>query len=223
MIWRYLVAAIEIGVTYRDTQRTGGPEEDGRWPFRVRPSDGFVQQDYTSHLIPAIQLLEELERRTLDASFGVAAQRAWAWLENNPMNPASVNFERWEGFYEDIGPESAGLGDHYGAEATAVALIERNAPGDLERAIAIRDWSTSVFLAPDGVQNGSGFYTWSIREWQAWMNTTYAATAQWGVPATPTRSGDARHAAARPGVAHARARGAAQSHLRSGAGVERAD
>lgn len=178
---RYRDAAVEIGETYRDTQRSGDASEDGRWPFRVRPSDGLVRQDYTSHLIPAIQLLEDLEARVPGEGFASSAQRAWAWLENNPMDPQSPSFQRWEGFYEDIGPESAGLGDHYGAEATAVALLARDQPGDVERAIAIRDWSTSVFLAPDGVQNGNGFYTWSILEWQAWMNTTYAATAQWGV------------------------------------------
>ena len=178
---RYYDAAVEIGETYRDTQMGGPVEDDGRWPFRVRPSDGLVRQDYTSHLIPAIELLEELEARMPAQGFGDAAQRAWAWLENNPMDPASPSYQRWEGFYEDIGPESAGLGDHYGAEATAVALLERGLPGDVEKAIAIRDWSTSVFLSPDSNQNGDGFYTWSILEWQAWMNTTYAATAQWGV------------------------------------------
>jgi len=178
---RYFDAAVEIGETYRDTQQSGDASQDGRWPFRVRPSDGLVRQDYTSHLIPAILLCEELDRRLPGQGFDLTAQRAWAWLQNNPMNPESPSYQRWEGFYEDIGPESAGLGDHYGAEATAAALIARNEPGDLEQAIAIRDWSTSVFLSPDDVQNGNGFYTWSILEWQAWMNTTYAATAQWGV------------------------------------------
>ena len=178
---RWLDAAVEIGTTYRDTQMSGDVADDGRWPFRVRPSDGLVRQDYTSHLIPAIELLEDLEGRLPGQGYGDAAQRAWAWLQNNPMNPASPSYQRWEGFYEDIGPESAGLGDHYGAEATAVALLERGQPGDVEEAIAIRDWSTSVFRSPDGTQNGNGTYTYSLLEWQAWMNTTYAATAQWGV------------------------------------------
>ena len=178
---RYLDAAMEIAATYVATQLTGLEDDDGRWPFRVRPSDGFVRQDYTSHLIPAIRLLESMEARSSGQGFGAAAQRAWAWLENNPMNPLSSSYQRWEGFYEDIGPESAGLGDHYGAEATARALIERDGVGDIEAAIAIRDWSTSVFFAPDGLQNGNGFYTAAILEWQAWMNSTYAATAQWGV------------------------------------------
>ncbi|HKK70701.1 MAG TPA: hypothetical protein VKA86_05740 [Candidatus Krumholzibacteria bacterium] len=178
---RYFDAAVEIGATYRDTQLEGPVEDDGRWPFRVRPSDGLVRQDYTSHLVPAIRLLEELEERRPGQGFGDTAARAWSWLENNPMDPASASYQRWEGFYEDIGPESAGLRDHYSAEATAEALLERGAPGDLEKAIEIRDWSTDVFFAPDGVQNGNGVYTWALLEWQAWMNSTYAATAQWGV------------------------------------------
>ncbi len=178
---RYFDAAVEIADTYVATQRSGGVEEDGRWPFRVRPSDGLVRQDYTSHLIDAIRLLEELQRRRPGFGYGTAAARAWAWLENNPMDPASPSYMRWEGFYEDIGPESAGLRDHYSAEATAAALLARGAPGDVEKAIEIRDWSTATFLAPDGIQNGSGLYHPSMLEWQAWMNSTYAATAQWGV------------------------------------------
>lgn len=178
---RYFEAATEIADTYVATQRSGGVEEDGRWPFRVRPSDGLVRQDYTSHLMPAIQLLEQMEARRSGFGYAAAAARAWNWIENNPMNGASADYMRWEGFYEDIGPESAGLRDHYSAEATAAAYLERALPGDLEKAIEIRDWSTSVFLAPNGPQNGSGMYDWAILEWQAWMNTTYAATAQWGV------------------------------------------
>lgn len=178
---RYFDAATQIADTYVATQRSGAPEEDGRWPFRVRPSDGFVRQDYTSHLIPAIELLEQMEVRRPGFGYGASAARAWNWIENNPMNGASPDYMRWEGFYEDIGPESAGLRDHYSAEATAAAYLERGAPGDLEKAIEIRDWSTSVFLPPDGPQNGNGVYDWAILEWQAWMNTTYAATAQWGV------------------------------------------
>jgi hypothetical protein len=141
----------------------------------------LVRQDYTSHLIPAIELLERMEQRDGGQGYGRAAARAWDWLLDNPLEPTSPSYMRWEGFYEDIGPESAGLRDHYSAEATAVALLRRDAPGDLERAIEIREWSTQRYLAPDGIQNGSGEFHPALLEWDAWMNSTYAATAQWAV------------------------------------------
>ncbi|NNM32631.1 MAG: hypothetical protein HKO53_06175 [Gemmatimonadetes bacterium] len=91
---------------------------------------------------------------------------------------------RWEGFYEDIdGAGATGLMDHYGAENTVVGLLERNAPGDLDQAVAIFDWSTNRYLAPDNAQNGFGFYAPALLEWDAWPNTTYAATGQWAITA----------------------------------------
>lgn len=177
----YLQTALEIADTYVATQMTGPVEDAGRWPFRVRPSDGLVTQDYTSHLLPAARLLDELAARTGSSSYSTAAAAAWSWLENNPLNPSSAHYMHWEGFYEDIGPESAGFGDHYSAEATAAALIERAAPGDLEMAIAIRDTTTARFLSATDFQNGWGTYFPALLEWQQWMNTTYAATGQWAV------------------------------------------
>jgi FlgD Ig-like domain len=177
----YLQTATEMADTYVATQMTGPVEDAGRWPFRVRPSDGLVTQDYTSHLIPVARLLDEMAGRTGTPSYSMAAQATWSWLENNPMNPASTYYMRWEGFYEDIGPESAGFGDHYSAEATASALIERNAPGDIEMAISIRDTTTARFMSGTDFQNGWGAYFPALLEWKQWMNTTYAATGQWAV------------------------------------------
>lgn len=177
----YLQTATEIADTYVATQMGGPVEDAGRWPFRVRPSDGLVTQDYTSHLVPAARLLEELGLRTGSIAYSDAGAAAWAWLENNPLNPASPDYMHWEGFYEDIGPESAGFGDHYSAEATASALLERGDPGDVEMAIAIRDTTTARFLSQDDAQNGYGTYFPALLEWEEWLNTTYAATGQWGV------------------------------------------
>lgn len=177
----YLTCATEIANTYVATQMAGGIEDDGRWPFRVRPSDGLVRQDYTSHLIPVIRLLEGMEARDPGQGYGVAAQRAWAWIDNNPLSASSSDFMHWEGFYEDITPAaSIGLMDHYSAESTLAALLERGLPGDVDRAIEILDWSTNRYLAPDNVQNGWGSYAPALLEWDAWLNTTYAATGQWG-------------------------------------------
>ncbi len=176
----YLDGATQIARTYVATQHVGGPAEDGRWPFRVRPSDGLVRQDFTSDLIPAISLLEALEHRAAGQGFATAAARAWAWLWANPLDPSSANYQRWEGFYEDITPaDETGKRDHYGAEETVLGLLQRGQPGDVQKAIEVFGWSTSRYLAADGFQNGYGAYAPSILEWDAWMNTTYSATGQW--------------------------------------------
>jgi hypothetical protein len=176
----YLACAAEIADTYVATQMSGAVGDDGRWPFRVRPADGLVQQDYTSHLIPAVRLLESMEARSPGNGYGLAAQRAWSWLANNPLNSLSPDYMHWEGFYEDVFPvDQIGDRDHYSAESTLVSLVERGAPGDLASAIDILNWSTARYTSPDNSQNGFGTYAPAMLEWDHWTNTTYAATGQW--------------------------------------------
>lgn len=176
----YLNCAAEIADTYVATQMGGAPEDLGRWPFRVRPADGLVQQDYGSHLIPVIRLLESMEARSPGSGYGAAAANAWSWLESNPLNPASPDYMRWEGFYEDVFPvDQVGDRDHYSAENTLVSLLERGGPGDLQDAIDILNWSTARYTSPDNSQNGFGTYAPAMLEWDHWTNTTYAATGQW--------------------------------------------
>jgi len=176
----YLAAATEIADTYVATQLSGSVEDDGRWPFRVRPADGFVVQDYTSHFTPAIELLERMEPLSPGQGYGTAAQRAWDWLLLNPLDDQSPSYMQWEGFYEDVYPvDQIGDRDHYSAESALVALLDRAAPGDLDLAMDIWDWSTNRYIAPDGAQNGSGVYDPALLEWDHWPNSTYAATGQW--------------------------------------------
>lgn len=176
----YLDAARQIADTYVATQLTGDVTQEGRWPFRVRPSDGLVRQDYTSHLIPAIRLLQAMELREAGHGYGAAAGRAWGWLQANPLDPQSPSYQRWEGFYEDSIPAAqVGKRDHYSAEETLLALLERGQPGDLQQAVELLDWSTARYLTPSGFQDGYGAYAPALLEWDLWPNTTYAAAGQW--------------------------------------------
>jgi hypothetical protein len=176
----YLQTAVEIADTYVATQLSGAVEDFGRWPFRVRPADGFVRQDYTSHLMPAIRLLESLELRLPGNGYGSTAANAWTWLWSNPLNAQSANYMHWEGFYEDTPPATQiGYWDHYSAEGSLAALVARDQPGALDAAITILNWSTNRYLSPNTVQNGWGTYDVAMLEWDLWPNTTYAATGQW--------------------------------------------
>jgi len=176
----FLDAALQIADTYVATQLSGGVEDDGRWPFRVRPSDGLVIQDYTSHLIPAVRLLQSLETDHPGNGYGAAADRAMAWLFANPLEPTSPRYMYWEGFYEDVPPEEMiGDLDHYSAEETLEYLLDRNDPGDLDKAIEIIDWSTNRYLAPWSMENGYDAYAPVVLEWDHWPHSTYSATGQW--------------------------------------------
>jgi hypothetical protein len=76
-----------------------GDEKHSPWPFRVDVRDGRAIEAYTSHVIPAITLFDQLIQ--LDASFSnqlaPARQLAWDWLFRYPMQN-----NIWKGYFEDI-------------------------------------------------------------------------------------------------------------------------
>jgi len=180
---RYFAAADTIARTMLATQMVGDEADDGRWPFRARPSDGLVTQDYTSHLVPAVRFLEAMGERTGDASLTAASQRAWAWLLANPCNPASPSYQRWEGFYEDQEPEmQTGFRDHYSAHEMIVELIRRKPAGWRAVAVDVMDWIRANYLIDaDGTE--AGIYWPSTYEWSGWYHATFASTLQFAAVA----------------------------------------
>ncbi len=175
----YWQGAVQIADVLAATQRTGDVGEDGRWPFRVVPSDGAVTQDYTSHLMPAVRLFDALAQRTGDTTYADARDRAWQWLLHNPCDPASPSYQRWEGFYEDQAPEQqTGKGDHYSAHEMIVELIARRPGGWQDLAITILDTVTARYLE-DGPQSAYAPYVPNTREWTGWPFPTFAATLQY--------------------------------------------
>lgn len=171
----YRQAAVRIGDVLAATQMSGPPEDDGRWPWRVRPSDGLVTQDYTSHLQPALRLFSELAARTGDPTYQQAADRVWQWLLANPCNPASPDFQRWEAFYEDQSPaQQTGFGDHYSAHEMIVELTRRRPAGWQATAAAIMDSVVARYLKTGGYSG----YVPNTLEWEGWQHPTYASTLQ---------------------------------------------
>lgn len=174
--WR---GAAEIAATMAATQLDGDASDRGRWPFRVRPSDGAVRQDYTSHLQPAVRFFDQMHARTGDAAYAEVRDRAWLWLLDNPCNPASPSYMRWEAFYEDQDPEmQTGMRDHYSAHEMIVELVARRPDGWRETAQDIMDWVDGMYLVatPDG---GLGDYHPATLEWSGWPVATFAATLQY--------------------------------------------
>jgi hypothetical protein len=76
-----------------------GDEDHSPWPFRVDVRDGTVVENYTSHVIPAIRLFDELIGLEADSEslFQDARDIAWNWLQHYPMQN-----NRWKGYFEDI-------------------------------------------------------------------------------------------------------------------------
>lgn len=176
---RYWDAAVGIGDVLVANQLAGGPADDGRWPFRVDPTDGTVTQDYTSHLMPAVRLLDALATRTGDAAYATARDRAWQWLLNNPCNPASPHYMRWEAFYEDQSPEQqTGFGDHYSAHEMIVELAARRPAGWQQLAVAILDTVSARYLIAAPTAEYGQYYPITL-EWSGWPVATYASSFQY--------------------------------------------
>jgi len=171
----YWQGAQEIADVLAANQLTGPPEDDGRWPFRVRPSDGLVTQDYTSHLQPAVRFFDEMAQRTGSPTYAEVRDRAWQWLLANPCSPASESYNRWEAFYEDQDPDmQTGKQDHYSAHEMIVELIEHKPAGWEEMAAAIMDSAAAMYLVTSGLDP----YVPVTLEWVGWPEATYAATLQ---------------------------------------------
>ncbi len=175
----YLDGALEIADVLAATQLTGGPEDDGRWPFRAVPADGTVTQDYTSHLTPAVRFFDDLAARTGSPVYAQTRDRAWAWLLANPCDPASASYMRWEGFYEDQDPAmQTGSGDHYSGNEMIAELVARRPVGWEDLAVTLLD-SMSVRYLVESPSSLHDPYTPVTLEWTGWPQATYAASLQY--------------------------------------------
>jgi hypothetical protein len=102
-------------------QIEAGDETHSPWPFRVDVRTGTVVEAYTSHMIPAIRLFDELIDLGMDkeSEYRHARETAWDWLQRFPMQNNC-----WKGYFEDIrlDPEN-GNRDQYSALETARYLL----------------------------------------------------------------------------------------------------
>lgn len=94
---RYRDAALLIGKKLAENQ---SPE--GNWPFRVNPLTKEVKEEYTSSIIYAVELFEQLDQLEKGKRFLKNRNKALQWLMDGPVETL-----QWKGFYEDI-PEQAG-------------------------------------------------------------------------------------------------------------------
>lgn len=114
---KYLDAALKCADALAKHVRKGVHSKDGiewanlvmtsPWPFRVKAEKGEIQEDYTSHVVDNLRLLEEFirikDRIQLSTERVLAYQNAvgivWNWLYS-AEGPVKTSI--WKGYFEDI-------------------------------------------------------------------------------------------------------------------------
>jgi hypothetical protein len=131
---------LEAGLRIADElvkQQRDGDAAHSPWPFRVDVRDGKVIEEYTSHMVPAVRLFDELVRLG-HPQYRAARERVWAWLEAFPLQN-----NIWKGHFEDIrlDPDN-GNRDQVSALETARYILEQREclPGWREQVRGLIDW-----------------------------------------------------------------------------------
>lgn len=122
-----------------------GDETMSPWPFRVDIRDGSVVEEYTSHMIPAVRLLEELNRLGV-GDYQAARDRVWAWIVAYPL----VN-NRWKGHFEDIrlDPENENRDQVSALETARYILQNKHVVPDWQASVkGLIDWVRDTLGAP---------------------------------------------------------------------------
>ena len=119
---RFREAAISCADALTAHVRTGDAAASP-WPFRVRAQTNVVREEYSSNVVGALTLLDELVRLGLGDVQGYRRARALAlhWLLSVPI----VN-DAWSGYFEDVDihPDPAQNTNQYCALHTARWLLQ---------------------------------------------------------------------------------------------------
>ena len=134
---RFLAAAEAIGHTLSQRQRA-----NGTWPFRVHPQTQAVVEEYTSSVIYAVMLFEELDRRNGNHNYQTNRDLTLNWLLNGP-----VVTKDFRGFYEDI-PVSPTNRTNWDCIDTILYLLDHRTDtnGYLATALELNSWIEQVFM-----------------------------------------------------------------------------
>ena len=149
---RYLSAAVHAGNALARHVRTGD-DEHMPCPFRVDARTGRVLDgaEFGGLVVGPVRLLDELIEVGAGptALYRRARDVAWSWLLKRQLNPASVVWNRWSGFYEDV-PYFPGSRNQATPTLTAYYLLSQRSPETLdpawrEHAEALVQWVRATF------------------------------------------------------------------------------
>lgn len=134
---RFLDAADAIGQSLVRNQRP-----DGTWPFRVDPRTEEVIEAYTSSVIYAVMLFENLDELNNNDHYKTYRDRTWRWLLNGP-----VRTKEFRGFYEDIPESTEGRTNYDCLDVIRYLLAKRtDSNGYLEMAQELNAWVEEIFM-----------------------------------------------------------------------------
>jgi hypothetical protein len=134
---RFRKAAEAIAETLAARQRP-----DGTWPFRVDPKTEAVIEEYTSSVIYAVQLFEQLDKLNGNNRYRAARDKTWNWLVNGP-----IKTKEFRGFYEDIPASPKGRTNYDCLDTIRYLLANRtDTNGYLDMAKDLNAWVEKIFL-----------------------------------------------------------------------------
>ncbi len=134
---RFLKAAEAIANTLSKTQRP-----NGTWPFRVDPKTEKVIEDYTSSVIYAVMLFENLNKLNKNDHFKTYRDQTWEWLLNGP-----IKTKEFRGFYEDIAEDTENRTNYDCLDVIRYLLDNRtDSNGYLEIAQELNTWVEETFM-----------------------------------------------------------------------------
>ncbi|HXX69321.1 MAG TPA: hypothetical protein VEK07_19205 [Polyangiaceae bacterium] len=179
-----------------------GDEQRSPWPFRVYALTNVAREEYSSNVIGALMLFDELSRLSLGNVDSYARARAIAleWLMRVPMQN-----DAWSGYFEDVAiqPDPLANPSQYPALRTARWLIGHPDADPRWRAHVehLLAWAARSFGGDTAVERGMQWGATVMSEQAADMTKMGSHTARFGATlalwAQATGDGPARERAAR--------------------------
>jgi hypothetical protein len=136
------------------------------WPFRVYAKTGEIinGEEFGGMMVAPVRLFSELIR--IDASNAAEYQKArdvaWKWLLNYPLNPGSVAWDKWSGYFEDVQKNTDNI-NQASPTMTSYYILSSPDPASVDKS-----WSNHVGHIIDWVRRRFGrgpfFGAWAIDE-----------------------------------------------------------
>jgi len=158
-----------------------GDERLSPWPFRVHARTGIAREEYSSNVIGALMLFDELRRLSVGDVQGYARARAMTldWMTHVPLRN-----DAWSGYFEDIELQAdpSSNPNQYAAMRTARWLMahpddDASWRGDVTHLI---DWVSRLFGDDTDREAGVQWGATAISEQAADMAKMGSHTARFG-------------------------------------------
>ena len=175
---KYLGAARRIADTYARTQ-----ESDGTWPLVVNVETGKAETP--NRMVPAwvIFLFDRLEREYGISSYRESRQRAWKYIETNPLRTFA-----WDAQFEDAQPRPPyrNLSREQACDVATILLEEPGKdPVRLETAKELLRFGEDQFIVWSPVKDPTGWRKAGLerqRKPENWLTPAVLEQYTWYVP-----------------------------------------